>query len=219
MPYARDYSVIEIKKLMMESELYGGHGMSKHHNISDSDAIYYNKSAFLNFAYTNAVREERYSTRSRRRTIWHTREIALYTRTVSDQPFMVAQILNSEFGQAALKLLDNFFNSRIVIHARPMNMGMGMANMNMRSPSGNSMVEGEIGRIVIVIEGGWANVHFVTAYPTMATSYYFKFGSYYLKNTPQTLPGIEHTYNNGTQRRVWQWNNHDQNHGSLLWKW
>lgn len=219
MTYARNYSVLEIKKLMQASENYGGHGISKHHNISDNDALYFHKSAFINFADTGAVRTEQYSTGSRRNKIWRTRDIALYTRTVSDQPFMVSQILNSEFGQAALGLLDRFFNSRIVIHAWPMSMGMGMSHMSMRAPSGNSMVENGIGRVVMVIEGGWGTPHFVTAYPTMATSYYFKFGSNNLMNFPQSLPGIEHTYNNGEQRRLWQWNNHDQNHGTLIWKW
>ena len=218
MPYARDYSVLEIKNLLKESEQYGGHGMSKHHDIGDRDALYHNKSAFLNFADTNAARTETYNAGTRRKKIWMTREIALRTRTVSDQPFMVASILNTQFGQAALKLLDDYFRSRIVIHAWPASMGM-MNAMQMRVPSGNAMVENGVGRVVMVIEGGYAKLHFVTAYPTEWTSYYFKFGPNNLKNFPQNLPGIEHTWNGGARKALWQWSTHDQNNGRLIWKW
>jgi hypothetical protein len=131
---------------------------------------------------------------------------------------MVAAILNTPFGQAALGLLDRYWNSRLVIHAWPESMGM-MPAMRMRAPSTHGMVEQGVGRVVMVVEGGYAKLHFVTAYPTVSTSYFFKFGPATLKNFPQSLPGGEQTWSNGTRKAVWQWNTHDQSHGQLIWKW
>jgi len=218
MPYARDYSVIQVKALLTESERWGGHGKSLHHDISDRDSVRLHKSAFVNFADTNAVTSVRENVGSRRRPIWRSRDVGLYTATKSDQPFRVAQVLNSAVGQAALGLLDRYARSRIVIHAWSMKMGMGMPEMTMRVPSGNRVVQSGIGRIVMVIEGGYAQLHVVTAYPTVNTTYNFKFGPANLTR-PQSLPGVEHTFNNGAVRKLWQWSTHDQQHGTLVHKW
>lgn len=217
MPYARDYSVTEIKRFLAESERWGGHGKSLHHDISDRDAVWKHKSAFQNAAWTNASRTEHFQTGRGRNRIWRSREIALYTRTKSDQPFMVALILNSAFGQAALGQLDRGGRSRIVIHAWPMKMGMGMPPMSMRTPNHGSIAVNDIGRIVMVIEGGWADPHFVTAYPTATISYVFKFGPNRFTHQAQSLPGVEHTWQGG--RRIWQWSTHDQNKGYLIPRW
>jgi hypothetical protein len=217
MPYERSYSVTEIKQLLTESERWGGHGKSLHHDISDREATRLRKSAFQTAAWTNASRTDHFQTGRGRNRIWRSREIALYTRTKSDQAFMVALVLNSAFGQAALRQLDRPGRSRIVIHAWPMKMGMGMPPMSMRTPNRNGVVNNDIGRLVIIIESGWAQPHIVTAYPTATISYNFKFGPRTYTNQAQSLPGVEHTYVGG--RRIWQWSTHNQNSGYLIPRW
>ncbi len=218
MAYAKDYSVVQVKGLLAEAEKWGGHGKSLHHDISDYESVRRHKSAFLNFADTNATTTVRENVGSRRRPIWRSRDVTLYTASKSDQPMMVALLLNSAFGQAALGLLDRFALSRIVIHGWAMKMGMGMPEMTMRVPNGNRVTTSGIGRVVIVIDGGYHDIHIVTAYPTVHTSYNFKFGPRNLLR-PQSLPGVEHTFNNGAGRKLWQWSTHDQQHGNLVLKW
>lgn len=213
MPYVynRDYSVTEIKKFIKDSETrphpfnptQSGHAFSKHHGISDSQAIAQNKSAFIISQGTNAFRDT-----------FDPAQIGMLrilTRTSSDQPFMVASILNTPFGQAALKLISTSVQSRLTIHAKPQGTGMGGA-MKMRVVQAGAVTSGNaVAHVVIVIDNGVPDPHFVTAYPTNNATYKFKFGP----QTPRTDPGVELlSLVGGVQRKsAFLWNSGNQGDG------
>ena len=98
--YDRDYSVVEIKQMIALSETKNhpyngatsGHAFRDHHGISDADLITKNKSAFI-IGYDMSY----YVDTLDPALIGQTTKIRI--KTISDQPFMVAAILNSHFGQ------------------------------------------------------------------------------------------------------------------------
>lgn len=206
--YHRDYSVTEIKKFIRDSEArphpfnptQHGHAFSKHHGISDAQAIAQHKSAFIISQATNCYLD--------------TLDPAMIgmlrisTRTISDQPFMIAAILNTPFGQQALRLISTATQSRLTIHANPESTGMGGA-MKMRVVQGGGVNSSQaVAHVVIIIDNGLADPHFVTGYPTNSSTYKFKFGP----PTPHTRPGAELVSKiGGTQRKsTYLWNKDSQ---------
>lgn len=208
--YNRDYSVVQIKRILAESETrlhpYNsadhGHGFSKHHAISDSAAIAANKSAFIISQSTNAYHETldpadvAFGMNAERLAALNIR-----TRTISDQAFMVTAILNTPFGQAALALLNTGGLARLTIHAHPESTGMGGA-MKMRTVTGGkknkSLSSSEnVAHVIMVIDNGLKDPHFVTAYPTDKATYFFKYQKKKGKAVPPplakpyTVPGAE----------------------------
>ncbi|WP_026440732.1 hypothetical protein [Acidocella facilis] len=208
--YDRDYSVTEIKTMIAISERkphpYNpgnvGHAFRDHHGISDSDLIAKNKSAFIISQQTNATGT--YLDPAMIGQTWR-----MKIRTVSDQPFVVAKILNSSFGQAALKLLNVAMGARMTIHANPVS-GPG-GNFNIRVKSGGAVdASGQVKHVVLVVDNGGRDsgkdyLHFVTAYPTNGADYKFKFGP----QVPRTRPGVEFYTENG-RKSLYLWSSDNQ---------
>ena len=223
--YNRDYSVTEIKRFIADSEkrphpfnpTQHGHAFSKHHGISDADAIAQNKSAFIISQATNGYLDTLDPADLINGGIDPQRlaMLRIYTRTSADQPFMVAAVLNTPFGQAALKAISTSRQSRLTIHAKPAGKGIGGA-MKMRVVQAGAVTSGQaIAHVVIIIDNGLPDPHFVTAYPTNNGTYKFKFGP----QTPRTRPGIELVSKVGnTQRKsayVWTKDRQEDGDGVL----
>lgn len=223
--YDRDYSVTEIKNMIAISEKnphpfnpsQKGHAFSLHHGISDADLITKNKSAFIISADTNAYLDTLDPADLLNGGLDPSRKKALHirTRTVFDQPFMVAAILNSPFGQAALRLLNVGMKARITIHAKPATSPGGSFHMRVKN-AGSVDSSGTVQHVVMVIDNGGREagkdyLHFVTAYPTNNASYKFKFGP----QIPRTRPGVEFYTDNG-RKSLYLWGADDQMADSTL---
>ncbi|WP_119461450.1 hypothetical protein [Rhodospirillaceae bacterium SYSU D60014] len=225
--YDRDYSVTEIKSMIAISEAkphpfnppHKGHAFSLHHGISDSDLIAKNKSAFIISADTNSYLDtlDPADLLNGGMDLARRQALRIRARTVFDQPFMVAAILNSPFGQAALRLLNVAMGARVTIHAKPMNSPMG--SFRMRQNVGGAVdSSGAVQHVVIIIDNGGRDagkdyLHFVTAYPTNSPTYKFKFSPQ--ANFPQTHPGVEFYTDNG-RKSLYRWQSENQSADSSL---
>jgi hypothetical protein len=214
--YNRDYSVTEIKSMIAISERHNhpfnpgnvGHAFRDHHGISDADLIAKNKSASIISQEMNI-----YADTLDPAQIGQTEKLRM--RTISDQPFMVSAILNTNFGQAALKLLNVAMGARMTIHAKPMNSPMGAFHVRVKS-GGAVDSSGLVQHVVLVIDNGGRDsgkdyLHFVTAYPTNSPTYKFKFGP----QVPRTRPGVEFYTDNG-RKSLYLWSADDQNASGTL---
>lgn len=220
MPYTynRDYSVSDIEKFIKDSEARvhpfnhaaRGHAFSKHHGISDADAIKSHKSAFIISQETNAFWGNLDAT--------ETEMTRISTRTSADQPFMIASILNTPFGQAALQLLNTGIQSRLTIHATPQRTGMITEGaMRMRVVDAGAVKSDQaVAHVVIIIDNGEPDPHFVTAFPTINPNYTFRSSPAF----PRTLPGAElMTLNSGTQSQacyLWSSSNQGDVNGNFV---
>lgn len=212
--FNRQYSVLEIKTMIRDSEARpspfsanssglgnAGHASRDHHDISDSDIVTKGKSAFIISAAITGG--------------------AVTVRTSSDQSFMIARILNSEFGQACLAKLNPSRFRRIVMHCKPA-ASVGGAEFNMRVKQGGAVnSSGQVQHVVLVIDNGpfvdgKPVLHFVTGYPTNSANYKFKFGP----QIPRTRPGVELYVRNpaggGQQKGLFLWGSDDQEEDSRL---
>ena len=215
--YDRDYSVTEIKAMIALSERRAhpfnpgrvGHAFSDHHGILDSDVIARRKSAFIISAWTGLHADTL-------DPMMIGRTAKLNIRTVSDQPFMVAGILNSNFGQAALKLLNSPMRSRMTVHAHPVTGPGGAFRMRVAG-GGRVDSSGTVRHVVLVIDNGGRDdqgneyLHFVTAYPVNQAPYRFKFGPQVLR----TRPGVELYGQNGA-KSLYLWSSDRQTDDSTL---
>lgn len=217
--YDRDYSVIEIKQMIALSETKNhpyngatsGHAFRDHHGISDADLATKNKSAFIigydMSYYVDTLDPAQIGQKTKIRI-----------KTISDQPFMVATILNSHFGQQALKLLNVGINARMTIHANPMMAPMRQQmKMRVATPTGAVDSSGNVQHVVLVLDNnGWHNgkpyLHFVTAYPTNSAQYKFKFGP----QVPRTRAGVEFYTHNNTRKSLHLWTSNNQNTDARL---
>lgn len=209
--YDRDYSVNEIRDMIAISERKNhpfnpgnvGHAFRDHHGISDTDLVTKNKSAFILWADTGLFADTLDPAQ-----IGKTAKLKI--KTIYDQPFMVAAILNSQFGQAALKLLNICMGARMTIHAKPMSGPGGAFKMRVKAGGGVDSSK-QIKHVVMVVDNGGRDhgkdyLHFVTAYPVINDQYKFKFGP----QLPQTRPGVEFYTDNG-RKSLYRWSSDDQN--------
>lgn len=214
--YDRDYSVTEIKQMIAISERkrhpYNratvGHAFHDHHGISDADVVARRKSAFIISAWTGLHADTLDPA-----MIGSTARLNI--RTISDQPFMVAGILNSSFGQAALRLLNGGRRSRITIHAHPVTGPGGSFKMRVKD-GGQVNSGGNAKRVVIIIDNGGRDhgkdyLHFVTAYPVNTATYQFKFGP----GVVRRRPGAELYIKNG-RKSLYLWGSDNQASESTL---
>jgi hypothetical protein len=143
--------------------------------------------------------------------------------TLNDQAFIIANVLNSRFGQDVLGLMNHALASRLTISAlpftdttqRPLTRSMALMDFKMRvSTSGQPVSANQlIGRLTIIVEGagtnnGYPELHFVTAFP-MKDKLHPKFGM---------MPGAERTVSFSgrfsTTPAAFKWDSPDQNDGA-----
>lgn len=121
---------------------------------------------------------------------------------------MVAAILNSPFGQAALRRLDAGTKARMTIHAKPATSPGGSFHMRVKN-AGSVGSNGTVQHVVMVIDSHGRetrtdHLHVVTAYPTNKANDMFKFGP----QIPRTRPGVGLYTANG-RKRLYLWGGDD----------
>jgi hypothetical protein len=229
--YAVDYSVLQVKQMIQRSEQRAhtlnpgamGHAFSRHGGVTDSDlqarsATMTGKnqdaSAFMDDPRrVNGIAGFDDSGNLASNDYW-------VSLKPFDQAFIIANVLNSRFGQSALGLMNYTLWPRLTISAlpftdaaqRPLTPPMTLMNFTMRvSTSGQPANRAAIiGRLTIIVEpggtqDGYPELHFVTAFPSQAK----------LHGTFGMLPGVTRQVSYGGtlagSQKNFKWDSVDQN--------
>jgi hypothetical protein len=216
--YAVDYSVLQVKNMIKRSEARKhplkpsdfGHADSRHQAMSDAGLVARSQtmkgknqdaSAFSNQMPVTIPGFGAFDQAGNLVSTDYWKNLR-----VNDQAFLVACVLNSQFGQSALELLNFTLSPRLTISALP----MPGFRMRVSTSGGNATSSSLIGRLVIVIEpagmlNGYPELHFVTAYPLRNR----------LDSTFGMMPGTTRTASFGgnfaTKPKSFKWDSTDQN--------